>query len=295
MFERFTDEGRQVVVLAQEEARGLNHCYIGTEHILLGLTRVEESPAAKVLASVGLTLERVRAEIVRIVAPGEEGTSGQIPFTPRAKKVLELSLREALSLGHDWIGSEHILLGILHEGEGVAARILSDAGAEPDKVRVRIVDALEAAPRPQVARLPRMRRRGAAGAWLGRVHPGLDRLDREIRDELGREADDGDLLLVLASMPGLLSGRALAELGVDRDALWGVLERVRRERIDEAAEVGRQREEVRRAKEAAIEAGNYPEAARLRDQERELAQRQRGGAETLNEVRRLLGLPLPPG
>ncbi|HEY1521695.1 MAG TPA: Clp protease N-terminal domain-containing protein [Solirubrobacteraceae bacterium] len=227
-------------------------------------------------------------------APGEEASSGQIPFTPRAKKVLELSLREALSLGHDWIGPEHILLGLAREGEGVAARILSDAGAEPNTVRVMVEDALAAAPRPRVSRLPRPQRKGSAAAWLTRVHPGLDRLDREIRDELGREPDDGDLLLVLASMPGLVSGQTLAELGVDPDALWGVLERVRRARSEAAAEVERQREQARLAKEAAIEARNFAEAARLRDQERELAQRRRSGPESLNEIRRLLGLPPPP-
>ena len=111
MFERFTERARQVVVLAQEEARTLKHNYIGTEHILLGLLREEEGLAARVLESLDITVERVRAQVVRIVGSGEEVTSGQIPFTPRAKKVLELALREALSLGHNYIGTEHILLG----------------------------------------------------------------------------------------------------------------------------------------------------------------------------------------
>jgi hypothetical protein len=292
VFERFTEEGRQAVVVAQEEARAVGHNHIGTEHLLLGLARVEQT--ATLLESCDLSVERIRADVLRIIGPGEEASSGQIPFTPRAKKVLELSLREALSLGHDWIGPEHILLGLAREGEGVAARILSDAGAEPNTVRVMVEDALAAAPRPRVSRLPRPQRKGSAAAWLTRVHPGLDRLDREIRDELGREPDDGDLLLVLASMPGLVSGQTLAELGVDPDALWGVLERVRRARSEAAAEVERQREQARLAKEAAIEAQNFAEAARLRDQERELAQRRRSGPESLNEIRRLLGLPPPP-
>src|SRR5919107_796090 len=126
MFERFTERARQVVVLAQEEARTLKHNYIGTEHILLGLLREEEGLAARVLESLDITVERVRAQVVRIVGSGEEVTSGQIPFTPRAKKVLELALREALSLGHNYIGTEHILLGLVRENEGVAARILLD-------------------------------------------------------------------------------------------------------------------------------------------------------------------------
>ena len=117
MFERFTERARQVVVLAQEEARTLKHNYIGTEHILLGLLREEEGLAARVLESLDITVERVRAQVVRIVGSGEEVTSGQIPFTPRAKKVLELALREALSLGHNYIGTEHILLGLVREND----------------------------------------------------------------------------------------------------------------------------------------------------------------------------------
>ncbi len=132
MFERFTERARQVVVLAQEEARTLKHNYIGTEHILLGLLREEEGLAARVLESLDITVERVRAQVVRIVGSGEEVTSGQIPFTPRAKKVLELALREALSLGHNYIGTEHILLGLVRENEGVAARILLDFDADSE-------------------------------------------------------------------------------------------------------------------------------------------------------------------
>ena len=121
MFERFTERARQVVVLAQEEARTLKHNYIGTEHILLGLLREEEGLAARVLESLDITVEEVRAQVARIVGQGDEVTTGQIPFTPRAKKVLELALREALSLGHNYIGTEHILLGLVRENEGVAA------------------------------------------------------------------------------------------------------------------------------------------------------------------------------
>src|SRR5213075_1111018 len=139
MFERFTERARQVVVLAQEEARILKHNYIGTEHILLGLLREEEGLAARVLESLDITVERVRAQVVRIVGSGEEVTSGQIPFTPRAKKVLELALREALSLGHNYIGTEHLVLGLVRENEGVAARILLDFDADSEKIRNEVI------------------------------------------------------------------------------------------------------------------------------------------------------------
>src|SRR4051794_24427772 len=142
VFERFTERARQVVVLAQEEARILKHNYIGTEHILLGLLREEEGLAARVLESLDITVERVRAQVVRIVGSGEEVTSGQNPFTPRAKKVLDLALREALSLSHNYIGTEHILLGLVRENEGVAARILLDLGADAEKVRDEIIRTL---------------------------------------------------------------------------------------------------------------------------------------------------------
>ncbi len=139
MFERFTERARQVVVLAQDEARALKHNYIGTEHILLGLLREEEGLAARVLESLDITVEEVRAQVARIVGQGDEVTSGQIPFTPRAKKVLELALREALSLGHNYIGTEHILLGLVRENEGVAARILLDFDADAEKIRNEII------------------------------------------------------------------------------------------------------------------------------------------------------------
>src|SRR5438128_1017229 len=139
MFERFTERARQDVVLAQEEARTLKPNYIGTEHILLGLLREEEGLAARVLESLDITVERVRAQVVRIVGSGEEVTSRQIPFTPRAKKVLELALREALSLGHNYIGTEHILLGLVRENEGVAARILLDFDADSEKIRNEVI------------------------------------------------------------------------------------------------------------------------------------------------------------
>jgi ATP-dependent Clp protease ATP-binding subunit ClpC len=134
VFERFTERAREVVVLAQDEARALKHNYIGTEHLLLGLLRNEDSPAQRVLESFELTVEEARARVARIIGQGDEVTTGQIPFTPRAKKVLELSLREALDLGHNYIGTEHILLGLLRENEGVAVEIVRDF-ATPTAIR----------------------------------------------------------------------------------------------------------------------------------------------------------------
>src|SRR5690348_8240368 len=174
MFERFTERARQVVVLAQEEARTLKHNYIGTEHILLGLLREEEGLAARVLESLDITVERVRAQVVRIVGSGEEVTSGQIPFTPRAKKVLELALREALSLGHNYIGTEHILLGLVRENEGVAARILLDFDADSEKIRNEVIRMLSG---------PGGRRQGQAGQGAG---AGEGKKSSKLLDQFGR-------------------------------------------------------------------------------------------------------------
>ena len=184
MFERFTERARQVVVLAQEEARTLKHNYIGTEHILLGLLREEEGLAARVLESLDITVERVRSQVVRIVGSGEEVTSGQIPFTPRAKKVLELALREALSLGHNYIGTEHILLGLVRENEGVAARILLDFDADSDKIRNEVIRMLSG---------PGGRRQGSGGGGGS----GEGKKSSKLLDQFGRNltrlAEEGKL------------------------------------------------------------------------------------------------------
>ncbi|MTA59102.1 MAG: AAA domain-containing protein, partial [Actinobacteria bacterium] len=142
MFEKFTDKARRVVVLAQEEAKLLNHNYIGTEHILLGLIHEGEGVAAKALESLGINLDSVREQVQEIIGQGQQAPTGHIPFTPRAKKVLELSLREALQLGHSYIGTEHLLLGLIREGEGVAAQVLTKLGADTNRVRQQVIQLL---------------------------------------------------------------------------------------------------------------------------------------------------------
>jgi ATP-dependent Clp protease ATP-binding subunit ClpC len=139
MFERFTNQARRVVVLAQEEARRLLHNYIGTEHILLGLLREDEGAAATALAAADVTLDGARLEVETIIGRGQHEPSGHIPFTPRAKKVLELSLREAVRLGHDYIDTGHILLGLIREGDGVAVQVVVNLGADPKKISQRVV------------------------------------------------------------------------------------------------------------------------------------------------------------
>ncbi|HEY5159771.1 MAG TPA: ATP-dependent Clp protease ATP-binding subunit [Gaiellaceae bacterium] len=184
MFERFTERARQVVVLAQDEARALKHNYIGTEHILLGLLREEEGLAARVLESLDITVEEVRAQVARIVGQGDEVTTGQIPFTPRAKKVLELALREALSLGHNYIGTEHILLGLVRENEGVAARILLDFDADAEKIRNEIIRMLSG---------PGRRQQGAAAGAAGGERTKSSKLLDQFGRNLTKLAADGKL------------------------------------------------------------------------------------------------------
>jgi ATP-dependent Clp protease ATP-binding subunit ClpC len=155
MFERFTDRARQVLVLAQEEARMLGHNYIGTEHILLGLLHEGDGVAAKALTSLGVSLDAMRQAVEGIIGRGTQPLSGHIPFTPRSKKVLELSLRESLQLGSHYIGTEHILLGLLREGDGVAAQVLVASGVDLNQARQRVIDLLhrgheDDAPSPSV-------------------------------------------------------------------------------------------------------------------------------------------------
>jgi ATP-dependent Clp protease ATP-binding subunit ClpC len=160
VFERFSAPARTVVVLAHDEARLLKHNYIGTEHVLLGLLRQEDGIAAGALESLGVGIEDVRDQVARIVGQGEEVAGGQIPFTPRAKKVLELSLREAIVLGHKHIGPEHILLGLARENDGVACRILLDQGADSEKLRQEVLRKLGTAPPPDYDAKIRAAQRG---------------------------------------------------------------------------------------------------------------------------------------
>ncbi len=193
MFERFTDRARRVVVLAQEEARMLNHNYIGTEHLLLGLIHEGEGVAAKALESLGVSLEAVRAQVEEIIGQGQEAPSGHIPFTPRAKKVLELSLRESRQLGHDYIGTEHILLGLLREGEGVAAQVLVRLGADLNRVRQQVIELLHGRRGEEPAA-------SAAGARERRLPPEIaSRLDAigsrlsAVEQRTGTGPDTGEL------------------------------------------------------------------------------------------------------
>jgi ATP-dependent Clp protease ATP-binding subunit ClpA len=191
MFERFTERARRAVVLAQEEARKLDHGYIGTEHLLLGLISEGEGVAAKALESLGISLKAVREQVVARVGRGQQPPTGHIPFTERAKRALELSLRESGQLGHRYIGTEHILLGLIRQGDGVAAQVLTGLGADLDRVRQQVIELLHGhgseGPRPErpgredpLARLELLDQRLAViERWVG-MRPRLDDLDQEI-------------------------------------------------------------------------------------------------------------------
>jgi ATP-dependent Clp protease ATP-binding subunit ClpA len=225
MFERFTDQARTVVVLAQEQARGLSHHYIGTEHLLLGLLAEGNGVAAKVLEAAGITIDVVRADVVRIVGPTAEAPSGSIPFTPRSKTVLEASLRESLRLGHEHIGTEHILLGIVDEGPGLASEILTSHGFSPEVARAAV---LREVGMPEHAL--------AVGNWLGgsRVRQGLARgqnttpavaqlyiAARNIAG--GGPVSTGHMLRGLVADPDSQAARALTSLGVSAERIEGAL------------------------------------------------------------------------
>ena len=318
MFERFTEQAHEVVVLTQEEARGLKHNHIRTEHILLGLLREEEGLTARILESLDVTHERVRERVVRIVGSGEKETPDQIPYTPRAKKVLELALLEALSLGHNHIGTEHLLLGLMREHEGVAARILRDFDADLEKIRNEVIRMLGAnAPQPsgltpdrpearqRIAPQPSGLTQDRPEAWQ-RIAPGwldglglmLSRLADEIRHELGREPDAGDLMLVLTAAPDSVPAQALEHLGVDVDELWGQVEHLRRQAHAADQQLADQIKQACLEKERAVESQEFEAAVRYRDQERRLTEQQRAqklvSTETLQAIRHRLGLPPPP-
>ena len=204
MFERFTDRGRRVVVLAQEEARMLNHNYLGTEHLLLGLLRESGGVAAKALQSLGIGLEAVRHQVVEIIGEGHQAPSGHIPFTPRVKKVLELSLREAQLLGHDYVSTGHLLLGLLREGDGVAVQVLVRLDANLNLVRQQVIGLLHGSGQQETdeglghGSRPSIRVYDAAAlaqidaltSELGRANAELDRL-RAVLREHGINPGDG--------------------------------------------------------------------------------------------------------
>jgi ATP-dependent Clp protease ATP-binding subunit ClpA len=240
MFERFTDGSRRVVVLAQEEARMLNHNYIGTEHILLGLLREGDGYAARALESLGISLDAVRQQVQEIIGRGQQAPSVHIPFTPPAKGVLELSLRESLQLGHGYIGTEHILLGLIREGDGVAAQVLVRLGADLDRVRQQALqllaghqgqDAGSAGSQPSgraraglpddaLARFDALDRRLAAlERWVG-IRPDLQDLEQEtaqVRRDKEGAVDRQDFEAAVA-----LRGKEKQLLAdrVDRDKEW---------------------------------------------------------------------------
>jgi ATP-dependent Clp protease ATP-binding subunit ClpA len=218
MFERFTDRARATVVLAQEEARLLRHNYIGTEHILLGLIHEGEGIAARALEALGVSLESVRQRITEIIGEGEDSPSGHIPFTPRAKKVLELSLREALQLKHNYIGTEHILLGLVREGEGVAAQVLVNLGADLGRVRQEVTRQLAGAAEAGgeemlAAHRPRTPAAEQAVAAAERLAGGSPMGSHHLLEALIRSEDSA-------------AAKVLAALGVDADALAAKIDEV---------------------------------------------------------------------
>ena len=227
MFERFTSRARHVVVLAQEEARRLNHNYIGTEHLRLGLLGEPDGAGGRALVGFGMSLESARAEVAAIVSPGTKAPSGHIPFTPRAKKVLELSLREAVHLRHNYIGTEHILLGLIREGDGVAAQILL-RHADFAAIRAAVIDQLPPARAEPAGRARRWLRRRST---VGPAEPGTPAEQAELNatpaadttlSEAARLAGaqpvgSHHLLLAALADPDTAAARALAALGVDLD------------------------------------------------------------------------------
>ena len=234
MFERFTDRARRVVVLAQEEARMLNHNYIGTEHILLGLIHEGEGVAAKALESLGISLDAVRQQVEEIIGQGQQAPSGHIPYTPRAKKVLELSLREALQLGHNYIGTEHILLGLIRERGGVAAQVLVQLGAGPDRVRQEVILLLQ-----------EYQGEGERGIGRSAARPGPQR-----RSMRGLHAEIREHVELIGSELSAIEQRVGAG--------------------PEMGDLDRRIEQARRDKESAAAAEDYENAAGRRDRERQL-------------------------
>ena len=234
MFERFTDRARRVMVLAQEDARMLNHDHIGTEHLLLGLIHEGEGVAAQALEALGVSLPAVRQQVEEIIGQGQQAPAGRIPFTPRAKKVLELSRREALAMGHSYVGTEHILLGLLREGDGVAAHVLVRMGADLDRVRQQVISILSGR---QGKDEPKSGRAARRAGKAGRRQHGL------LPEILGRVESIGSQLSAIGQ-----------RIGAGPDV----------------SDLDQQIAQARRDKEAAAGAEDYESAAALRDRERQL-------------------------
>jgi ATP-dependent Clp protease ATP-binding subunit ClpA len=233
MFERFTDRARRVVVLAQEEAREQQHNYIGTEHILLALLREGDGVAFRVLDRLGMSLEGTKEEVKAMVGIGAGAPKGHIPFTPRAKKTLELSLREALQLQHNYIGTEHILLGVIREGEGVGAQILKQHSADLATIRTEVLDLLSSY-QPEAARRTRWLRRASLSPGLEPVRPGKSTelrttpaadssLSEAARLAGSKPVGSHHLLLAALGDPDSAAAKALAAVGVDLDQVRGAL------------------------------------------------------------------------
>jgi ATP-dependent Clp protease ATP-binding subunit ClpC len=218
MFERFTNRARATVVHAQEEARLLRHNYIGTEHILLGLLREGDGIAAKALNALGVSSDAVRRKVTEIIGEGDQSPSGHIPFTPRAKKVLELSLREALQLKHNYIGTEHILLGLIREGEGVAAQVLVQLGADLDRVRQQVTQLLAGMSGDPSTEMPTARRRRTPAAE--EVVAAAEELAG------GSPMGSHHLLEALARSEDSAAAKVFATLGVDADTLATTIDEV---------------------------------------------------------------------
>ena len=222
MFERFDDRARRVIVLSQEEARGLQHNHIGTEHLLLGMLSEDESTAAQVLCQFGMSLVTTRQEVAERVAPGKKALKGHIPFTPRAKKVLELALRESLSLGHNAIGTEHLLLGTIREGEGVGAQVIAAHAGDLRKVRLAVISRAPSAGTVRRSQWLRSRavvaQTGTEGAEALRATPAVDASLHEAT-RLAGPHPVGSHHLVLAALhdPESAAARALTTLGLDLD------------------------------------------------------------------------------
>jgi ATP-dependent Clp protease ATP-binding subunit ClpA len=289
LFERFTDRARRVVVLAQEEARMLNHNYIGTEHILLGLIHEGEGVAARALESLSISLAEVRARVEEMIGQGQAAPTGHIPFTPRAKKVLELSLRESLKLGHNYIGTEHILLGLVREGEGVAAQVLVKLGAGMETVRRTVIEVLEDYTGEHVPEHP-----GSSAASVMGLSPeahSVIRLSNRIASKMGHPTVQSvDLLMGLLGSAELDVAVMLQRLGVDLALLKRRLEEMAVEASseepvsqglmqgplsDQLRGMDERIAEVRMKKEQAIDAQDFERAARFRDDERRLLEERR--------------------